>query len=369
MKKIAAITFHSSYNFGSNLQAFALQKAVEKCDKNNIEYEIINFRTQRQKDMYDYKRTGSKIKKIVNNTILKRKNEIRREKFEEFIKRELNLSKKEYSTCQELKNEKFTYQYYISGSDQIWNYAIKDFDYAYMLDFVNEGKKISYAASLGPIKRKILPEQEKRIKELINKYDYISVREEKSKKYIEQITSKDISINVDPTILLSKEEWNRIIDSKPLINKNYIFFYSLKMTKERADMIKKISRLLKMPVVVANQNLKYDYIYGFKKYYQAGPMEFLNLVNNAKLVISSSFHGTVFPILLNKPFYSIDGIDDFRIQTLLKITGLEDRNISINDDIDKKAKEAFNVSFEHCNSKLENERKKGIEYLKKALDI
>lgn len=371
MKKIGAITFHASYNFGSNLQAYALQEYIKKIAKEKneeIEYKIINYRTQVQKDMYDYRKSGSFYKRILNIIFLNRTMKQRQENYENFMKNFLDLTN-EYNKKEDL--EELNYDYYISGSDQIWNLATDDFDWAYFLDFVSKGKRISYAPSLGPKRREISEESKEKIRELVNKYDNISVREEGSKERLLEIieNKKDVNINVDPTILLDKSEWERIIKQEPILKEDYILFYTLRMTKERAKFLRKLSKKLKMPIVVANQSLKYDYIYGFKRQYQSGPLEFLNLLKNAKLVISSSFHGTVFSILLNKPFYSLDGITDARIKNLLDITNLSERNISINDDLNEKLKDAFYVDFSLSNEKINEERKRSREYLEKALDL
>ena len=100
----------------------------------------------------------------------------------------------------------------------------------------------------------------------------------------------------------------------------------------------------------------------------AGPLEFLNLINNAKLVLSSSFHGTVFSILLNKPFFAINGKDDYRISTLLKKMDLNERTIEM-DNIIEKCNEFEKINFNMSYKLLEQERKKSENYLKNALDI
>ena len=124
-----------------------------------------------------------------------------------------------------------------------------------------------------------------------------------------------------------------------------------------------------MPIVVANMSLKYDINSGFKKTYNSGPKEFLNLVKNAELVVTSSFHGTVFSILFNKNFYALNGKNDFRIHGLLKILGLEDREILETDDVNKIIENAFNTKYENIDEKLNIERNKSKKYLLKALEI
>ena len=143
MKKIATITFHASYNYGSNLQAYALQEVVKKLCVNNCEYNIINLRTNIQKDMYkncfEKNDMKSKLKQIL--FFSKEKELMQKNKyFEDFITSKLNLTK-EYNSLMELENENLYYDYYIAGSDQLWNLGAKDFDWANYLEFVKADRK------------------------------------------------------------------------------------------------------------------------------------------------------------------------------------------------------------------------------------
>lgn len=364
MKKIANITFHASYNFGSNLQAYALQEYIKKLD-NNIKYEILNYRNNIQKEMYDYKTLNNKGKWLYLGKLKKRQ-----EKFEKFINERLNITNQEFTTEQELENLKLNYDYYIAGSDQIWNLSAKEFDWSYFLKFTKKGKKISYAASSGPIKRDINSEQKRELNLLINQFDNISVREQGTYDFIKEFTNKKIEINVDPTILLKKEDWEKLIDNnKKIYEKPYILYYTLKPSFSRSFFVKKLGKKLNKKVIVANPSIKYDIIGGFVKKYESGPVEFLNLVKNADLVISSSFHGTVFSILLNKPFYVINGNKDFRIKTLLKNTNLENRSVDENSDIDEIIKKLNKINFENVNDNLNEQREKSKKYLMNALEI
>ena len=91
------------------------------------------------------------------------------------------------------------------------------------------------------------------------------------------------------------------------------------------------------------------------------------MIRDAKLVIVSSFHGTVFSTLLNIPFFAIDGMTDARISSLLRITGLECREITTN-NVEDKCKEAFNIDFNNVNQLIEEARKPSVEFLKKSLE-
>lgn len=369
MKKIATITFHASYNYGSNLQAYALQEVVKRLCENNCEYNIINLRTNLQKDMYKNCFEKSDIKnKLKQILFLSKKKELilKNKYFEEFITSKLNLTK-EYNSLKELEDEKFDYDYYIAGSDQLWNLGAKDFDWANYLEFVNKGKKISYAASFGPKSQTWNEEEKNRVKNDLLKFDSISVREIGSFNNVKELTGIEAEINVDPTMLLSKEDWEKLIPKEAMYKGEYIFLYNLK-GDEYLKLAKYISKKLNLPIVVSKYGGKSEIIYGFKKRYDVGPIEFLNLIKNASLVLSSSFHGTIFSILLNRPFFALNGNKDFRISTLLEKMGLEERGINM-DDYELKCAKAFDINFKESIKLLNDERKKSEIYLKNALDI
>ncbi len=368
MISIATVTYHSSYNYGSNLQAYALQTFVENLDKGNINYEIINLRTDAQKELYKlpFEKTG--VKNLLRSIIyLPYKNSLknRNKLSEKFICEKLNITC-EFSSSEEFRN--FDYDYYISGGDQIWNLAPLDFDWSYYLEFVKSGKRISYATSFGPIKQNWSEKERNRVKEALLNYDYLSVREEGSYNNVLELTGITPEINIDPTLLLTKNDWLGMFDSQPIIKGKYILLYDLKSKNETYDLAKKISKALKIKVVVTQYNLRCHLLYPFEKHYDTGPAEFLNLIYNAELVLSSSFHGTVFSILLNKPFFAINGLKDFRINTLLKAMRLEKRSID-SDTPDEIISGYRDVDFTESEAVLVKERAKSELYLKTSLGL
>ncbi|MBO4601335.1 MAG: polysaccharide pyruvyl transferase family protein [Bacilli bacterium] len=368
--KIGTLTFHSAYNFGSNLQAYALQKYILKLSKEyniHVDYSIINLRTMAQNDIYNYKNNNI-IKKMIKRFLYGKILETRQKKFELFINEYLKLTK-EYKTREDIISDNVNYDLCISGSDQVWNLDAYDFDWSYYLDEIPSKKKISYAVSSGPKKNNISNTDRRKISKLVNMYDKISVREEGTRNFIKQFTNKNVSINMDPTILLTKNEWDMIIDNRKIVNDQYILYYSLKPSKSRVSFLKKVSKKMGIKVVVAYPALKYEIMSGFIKKYDSGPLDFLNLVKNAKLIISSSFHGTIFSIIFNVPFYALNGKNDYRISTLLTVMKLEDRMIAETDNLDFICDNAFNVDFKNSNLIIRNEREKSKKYLLSALDI
>lgn len=368
MKHTATITFHAAHNYGSNLQAYALQKIITSLGCDN---EILNLRTERQKDLYRVFTKRKGLKYVVKNLShlfyyfpLKRAYD----RYEDFINNYLSVTK-EYVSEKELRDTDLDYDIYVAGSDQIWNPIPADFDWSYYLTFAKEGRKISYAPSFGQLAALGDRKTQQRIAESLHSFDIISVREQRSADNVKLLTGKTPLIVLDPTLLLKKGEWLDLIkDRERLIKGDYIFFYTLFADPNRMDIIKRVSKAIGLPVVTSIFSNQYDVFNSFKKCYDAGPLEFLTLVRDAKLVVVSSFHGTVFSILLNVPFFAIDGMTDARISTLLKLVGLEGREIT-SDNVEEQCKNASPIDFTNVNNKLDEARRHSIDFLKKSLEV
>ena len=367
-RKTATITFHASHNNGSNLQAYALQQTMIRLGYQN---EIINLRTERQKDLYTVFTKRKGMKYVIKNLahlmyFFPLKKAYKR--FEHFINNKLIVTK-EYATEEELSKENLQYDTFIAGSDQIWNPIPTDFDWSYYLTFVNGCRKISYAPSFGQLASKGDDATKKRIADVLKTFDAISVREQGAADNVKQLIGVEPQIVLDPTLLLNKQEWLHLIkDKERIVKGDYIFFYTLFADLERMDIVKRVSKAMGLPVVTSNFSNQYDVFNPFKKCYEAGPLEFLTLIRDAKLVVVSSFHGTVFSALLNVPFFAIDGMTDARISTLLTTVGLETREITA-DNVEEKCKCAYDIDFESVNKCIEAARKPSIEFLKRNLEV
>ncbi|MBO4812881.1 polysaccharide pyruvyl transferase family protein [Candidatus Saccharibacteria bacterium] len=362
MKKIGCITYHASHNYGSCLQAYALQEFVKR--NFDCSYEIINLRTENQSRLYSLCFDKKGLKNIIKSFLYYRfKKQLvnKYDKFESFINERIDLSPTSFSSFDELNAFKFDYDCCISGSDQIWNTSPADFDWSYYLGFIDNCIKASYAASFGPIDQKWDDSVRIRVASLLKGYDRISVREEGSRDIVKGLLKTEPSVNIDPTMLLSKGEWDKIINKKRYQEGDYIFLYDLKNKKDTYRIVKYISKAVGLPVVVAQENLN-TVSSNFIKRFDAGPEDFLNLIKNAKLVISSSFHGSVFPIIFGVPFFAIDGGSDYRINNLLRTLSLEHRSIN-SEDYAKKIDNAFSVDYTKALIVLSDEKKNSRDFL------
>ena len=364
--KVGTITFHGAHNYGSMLQAYALQQAIQKM--NNI-CQIINFRSPAQKQMYKVisgRRGFGPLLKDISHLFFYHSLVRKQELFESFLQDYLVTTSREYHTLEELQQESFDFDAIVCGSDQIWKPTIADFSWAYLLPFCYHAKHIAYAPSYGP-SPKFSMECKEQFKKYLKRFDAISVREEGTKEVVESLSDlKGIQVVCDPVFLLPKEQWLQIIDSVPIVQKPYIFFYTLFADKEMIQIVKRVSKLMDLPVVVSNFSTLYDLTAGFELKLECGPREFLNLIQHATYVCTSSFHGTALATILNKPLISIRGMKDNRIRSILEKFGLQSYSVNNLTDVDRVCN-LGTCDLKEVNAKLAAYRQSGMSFLHKNL--
>lgn len=373
MTKIGLITYHAPYNFGSTLQAYATQ---EKLKDFGYETEIVNYRMIPQKKAYSLIRTNAGKKALLFDLAQfpvypqKRK---RAERFEQFFSSHLNLTD-EFEEPEEFLKQASRYDVMVSGSDQIWNKESNELsssDWKYMMPFLLdgvEGKKVSYASSIGNSTEDDL----QHIAPYISSFDHIAMREGSSAEKIGKLIGREVETVLDPTLLLTGEEWRQKIGVKKAnIEKPYVLFYSLtgfKPLRRGEGLLKKI----------ADQGYQirfitpyFNYPWNDKHFVNAvsyGPIEFLKAIYNAEAIVTDSFHGTIFSINLGKKFYSINGqnVSDFRKTDILEKLGLMNRSITWDTQFEEL--DQSEIDYRKVNEKLAELRKHSIDYLKKAIE-
>ena len=372
--KVGVITFHGSHNHGSVLQAYATQETIKKL---GYDVEIINFRMESQKRYYSLYPRGYGIRMLGQDILmlpLHLKRRERAKKFEDFIGK-MNLSGPEMKNREELQQVVDRYDVYLTGSDQIWSNRIpelvgssEDFTGVYFLDFAkNDKPRIAYASSVGEITYEELKDKKK----YLDKFTYISTREKYGVDLLERITGKNIDLVLDPTFLLDKSDWSSLAGTKRLIKEPYIFLYTLHGLKHGIKWGKALSEFGK------NKGLKVVAVSPFfpithkdiQNVVDAGPLDFLNLIKNAEIVFTDSFHGTAFSINLNKPFFSYIGKNtgDNRKLGIMKQFGLENRAIESLDDI--RGIKLYDLEYDSFNEAIENVRKKSLQWITDSLEM
>lgn len=332
--KIGVLTFHASHNYGSMLQAYALQTYLTRLGH---EVKIINLRPVFQKKLYANPSLFSdfsirKLARTVLHPKLYWKNVRKWDLFEEFLFKYLDPTDKEYSTYQEIQKDLADYGFdiLISGGDQIWNQRCKDFELSFLLPFDVDGvKKISYAPSMG---RQALVMKEspyvENIMNHLNSYDVLSVREPDAAEVLSSLLKREVEVVADPAFLLDISEYDKMIQKEPIVKGRYLFYYTPTPIKaEKAfQAAQKLAKEMGVKFVSSNVKKTEKGVFPINA---AGPLEFLNLLKNAEFVCGQSFHLVVFSLLYHKEFAALNGDIDPRMVNLLKNCNIPHRGINI----------------------------------------
>jgi len=369
IKRIGIITLHGYVNYGNRLQNYALQEVLKNFSE-EVETSVFSkFSVQSNGTLSKIKKVFSKplpqtmkaisnrINFLVNKSIIDQ----REGRFKQFSQKYIN--EKHINNFDELNQIAKETDYFVVGSDQVWNpYAVKYKEQYYFLQFVEKEKRIAYAPSFGIFE---IPEEVKpQYKEWISSFPYLSVREKEGAKIIKDLTGRDVPVLVDPTLLLTKKEWLRIAKvhkNRPKSKYLIVYFWG-ELPHERKDLIKRIAKKYDLEIV-SIADLK------DKQTYTADPAEFIDYINSASLVLTDSYHGTIFSILMGTPFFVFERIGGksmySRIETLLEMTNLmnrEEKDIDLN-------KNLLEIDFSHVDSILNIERKKSFDFLSNAMKV
>lgn len=364
--RVAIITLHKVFNYGSILQTYATQKTFEKLGH---EVEVIDYITEQRTN----KKLLTSVPSFIKDSIFHRYTYlglksisvfIKKYRFGKFMDRHINLTKDKYISCNDLSKNVPEADVYVTGSDQVWNSKYNQgIDRGFFLEFTPEHKKrISFAASFG--KEQLAKEEIEETKKLIHRYDAISVREDSGIEILKDMGYEKGTCVVDPTLILSKEEWLKL-SSKRIVKDKYLLLfllynedngateYAKKIAKEKGLKIVKLSWELRKPKDI-------HYLMTHRKV-----EDFLSLINNADFIVTNSFHGLAFSINLNKEFIVVQRTEfNSRIESLLRLTELEERlvknefRIEVLENI---------IKYEKVNEILDYERKRAVTYIESSI--
>jgi len=367
MKKIAIITLHGYFNFGNRLQNYALQETLKifNYEVQTIPVDINSFVCKNNKisnkiariKQMTIKMIIKKICGILRDFKNKKANFLRKELFIDFTKK--NIAESDFVINSENLNDFFlrNFEFFVTGSDQVWNPNITfEASIAFFLLFSEKNKRIAYAPSFGV---SVIPTKYKlKYQQWLNEITHLSIREELGANIIKELTGRNVPVLVDPTLLLTKEQWlsiSKVHSEKP--KQEYLISYFLgEKTKDAIKFIEKISKKYKLKIVNLAEIRE-------KKYFFVGPSEFVDYLYSSKIIITDSFHGTVFSILFEKPFVVFDRVGTYsmnsRIDTLLSKFHLNSRKWDILDrDV-----EILSIDYSDAYPVLQTERKKAFDYL------
>lgn len=393
--KIGIITFHFPWNCGAALQCIALQQYLKSQghDVCVIDYSPLyhaNRYSEYKHPLFLARRAaqgagenaglGTKVKKAgiaylktVKSWTRHKNFAVQARKFKAFQQEHFNLTKP-YRSIEELRADPPKCDLYVSGSDQLWNAKITDngFDAAYFMDFgPKETGRVTY--SIGAEFAGVKFPQSKLI-HLVDKIDAIALREEKylptvkgACEYINQ-GDKPLALTIDPTLLLSQDFYGELATQGRLCDEPYVFVYTMpsKVQVMANNVAKKQASRKEIHVVDASGNPNIEN----KKMPDSricDPSEFLAYIRDAEYVVTSSFHGTVFSIIFNKPFVAIPHPETGnRITELLNNLGLSDRvAYSVGEALDILENP---ISYDECTERLKELRQGSFDYLSMCIE-
>lgn len=365
MSKIGILTYHSGFNYGACLQAYALQTTLKKF---GYDSEIINFETQPFVDSREmFTRHPRRLKEVIKNItrIPYWKSLHERERMFNSYTFDVLKSSPRYRTEEEVIKHAEDYDCIICGSDQIWNLThVKD-DPAitplFFLNFPKKQRRVAYAASFASF-TKIAHFHEDEFLPWLKEFDAISIREQDGYEYVKS-KGLDCTLCLDPTILLDKEDYEPICRER-LIEGKYIAMFGWNTNDDLVKAAKIASKKLGLPVynIVPPPRKMFC---GIPRKLDVGPCEFLSIIKNAEFVVTNSFHGTAFSTTFEKPYVSIvTGKADTRMHSLLEQLGLADHLVHVDDmDIDK----MMATDFSGVRAKKAALRQTSFDFIKNSL--
>lgn len=366
-RKVGIITIPDYNNYGNRLQNYAVKMVFHKLGFTTVDSLEINDISFKLYKARKYKLLLKKynLKPIIFlfNIFKGGFSYARRDAYFEQFTREF-LSTKFYphynsKTLSEINTE---YDYFVFGSDQIWNPYINDSPNLYFGLFTDASKRIFYAPSFGV--NRINSEYSRIVFNALQNVESISVREESGKTIIQHILNKPAEVLIDPTLMLNASEWTQIAKApKKDIQGPYIL--SCFLGPKSCE----YTSIMENVMTVIGCNSIYSIAEKSTTGYLTGPSEFVYSIQNAKFVITDSFHATVFAILFNKPFLVLSRLDangnnaqmDSRIDTLLMKFGLIDRKYT-GQTIDY-----MNCDFSSIDAILSKERQRTINFIEKII--
>lgn len=374
---VGIITYHAAYNFGSVLQAYATQKAYEQEEADAY---IINYRPKSQVSYYEpLYRTGYSAKTFVQDLMLapvRKKRIIRAKRFEKFINEQLQLTKRVDSNS-ELQKFSDSFDVFVSGSDQILNIHSNEYQgedrsamKPYLLDFAH-GRKVSYASSPA----NATDEELQYIANDLRSFKLLSAREQDAAQRLSRIVGIPVENVLDPTLLPSRDQWRKLAaeaaDEQTLPDE-YAVYYTLDGTKalfNRIGLLNRLSDSIGMPVIVISP---FAFFLSSKKIIDgrsAGPAEFIALLDRASLVVTDSYHGTLFSMNLETPFLSISngkGSSTRKDQVLDRMHAKDSIVANLQEAVERVETSGI-PAVQHVDDYLIPARESSLEYIRRTL--
>ena len=365
--KVGIITFHDVNNYGSVLQTYATQETFRNL---GCETEVIDYRREGQSGYFQKMKNACDRSSFGKNPLLratyymiKSPSYLRQRKvFTAFRQKYITLGNRRYIGFEQLKQNPPQIDVGCTGSDQMWNSEYNQgVEKAYYLAFGKpDMKRIAYSTSIG---MEQFPESEtEEVRELLSRYAAISVREASALSALEKAGVHGAVQVLDPTLVLNGAQWRKIASDRYKKCKPYVLIYQLNPNSELENFAAELARSYGFDL--RRINLMYDQMSRAGKAVNIPTVnEYISLLDNARYVVTDSFHGTAFCINLNTQFYVFYPPKyKTRLDSILQLTGLTTR-IAENDKSEKE-----DIDFVPVNQIIGEARQNNLEFLRQALE-
>lgn len=359
-KKTATVTWITYRNFGTFLQAYALQKVIIMLGYENTILSDKNIIESFRNPSVIYS-ILSRIKRFVLS-LKKQPIGILDSKYcyDRFAKQFMKIDY-DWKNQEELNDR---YDTFLCGSDQIWSPNVPFHSY-YYLEFTDK-KKIAYAPSMGSFN---YPENKiSIIKPYLEKFSFLSVREVQGEKIIKEKFNLNCQTVIDPTLLLERTDWENLITKDS--DKEYVLCYLLTYNKKYLQYVRKFADTKGYELRVFITDPRYIKFADIPLY--VGPLEFLSEIRNSTYFFTDSFHGSVFGILFERDFYTFKRFKDgaknnqnSRVLNLFEKLNLLDRFLS--EEELNSVENLVLIDYPLVRERLKLEREKSLSFLKGAL--
>ena len=362
-KRLALITLHSVKNYGSILQTYATQCYFEQL---GYDVEVIDYRRKWETPIGYWTHLNDKsLKGLVKNIILFPSKIFQAIRFNKFLHKNIKLSSNLYINKEDLIKNPINADVFCTGSDQVWNSGWNNgVIEEYFLNFVKKDKntkKISFASSFGA---STLTKNDKTIiKPYLEEYDLITVREKNSVNMLKN----ELNINsleiLDPTLQLNGDFWKKMIKDRKKYKGEYILLIQLNRNSNFDEIAMKFAKEKKLKLL--RLCLRVDQIRLPGKHIVIPEVvDYITLINNAKYVLTDSFHAVAFSLNLNKDFYCyFPEKYSERLKSILELTNLENRVFDFNGNY-----KDYKIDFCEVNKLIDKKRKDAREHIERILN-
>ena len=365
--KAGLVTFYHIHHYGALLQAAATERAVERF---GWDCEIIDYFVNQDNALFKRPTGLGSAAHDAHTALHYQALSERYRRFEKFSRDHLRISDRRYGRFDELAGGPLPYDLILSGSDQIWNPKIFPdgrFDPVFFGTF-SQKRRIAYAPSFGV---PTIPEgMQAELKGYLDGFSHLSARETQGSAIIRDIAGKDAPVVLDPTLLLTADQWDSMADHPSNYPKGgYILCYCISRPGALAPYLERLHQETGLPVVQLC-GIRQKVHPKAKQIMDAGPAEFLGLFQNAAYVVTNSFHGTVFSVQFHRPFFTtvspaeLSAPERSRTVSILSRLGLANRVIGKGDT----AELLDPVDWEAAEAALTAARKDSLNYLQAALE-